>query len=208
MGRSLLLCAAVLTLAACNASTSSTGTTAPTAAPSAAVDTLIPSSSTAVRATPTSSPAGAVVQSSIELTKAFTSPLYRYSVAIGVNWQTAPAKKPGDEDVITATGTDTTIPIVVSPLGKQSYADWLKGYWAEVLKSVPPGCDGGNPSTWPAVTIGTLQGVWEQLCNAGVAFVDVGNKAYQFPWATSTFDNSQHLSLADFKTVLQTVTFP
>ena len=70
------------------------------------------------------------------------------------------------------------------------------------------GCDGGDPSTWPAVTVGGRQGVWQQMCNYAVAYVDVVGDAYQFAWANDTLETSEHLSIVDFKTVLESVTFP
>ena len=72
---------------------------------------------------------------------------------------------------------------------------------------MPFGCDGGDPSTWPPVAIGDLQGVWQQKCNAAVATVEHDGKAYQFAWENSTFDGDGHLSVADFKAVLETVKF-
>jgi hypothetical protein len=217
MRRILFVSITALTLAACNASVAPLGaaeTPAPSLAPSlaSAATSAGPSATTSAApiATPSPSPAVAPTQLLIALPKTFKSPLYRYTIGIGVNWQVKAAKHVDDEDLISATGTDTTIPVLVSALGSKSFTDWLKDYHKAVLNDpgVPPGCDGGDPSTWPAVTIGNQQGVWLQKCNAAVAFVDVGGKAYQFPWENGTFDNSQHLSLADFKTVLGTVTFP
>ncbi len=45
------------------------------------------------------------------------------------------------------------------------------------------------------------------LCNAAEALVHVGDRAYVFTWGSSTFDTSQHLSLASWKDLLKTVTF-
>jgi hypothetical protein len=215
MRRILFVSVAALTLAACNASVGPSGG-AGSPAPSLVLSVAPaptsagPSAMTSAAPIATPSPSLAVVPTPalIALPKTFKSPLYRYTIGIGVNWQVKAAQHVDDEDPTSATGTDTTIPVVASALKAQSFADWLKDYHATVVKNVPSGCDGGDPSTWPAVTIGTLQGVWEQKCNAAVAFVDVGGKAYQFPWENGTFDNSQHLSVADFKNVLESVTFP
>ena len=77
-----------------------------------------------------------------------------------------------------------------------------------MTSSVPAGCDGGDPSTWQAVAVGDHHGVWQQKCDAAVAIVEGGGKAYQFAWENSTFTDSQHMSVADFRAVLETVVFP
>ena len=172
---------------------------------------------------PTTSPAPSVVvavtPAPIQLPKTFRSPIYHYTIGIAANWKVTPAKFLSDSpkatgdlgtDVITVTGTDTTIPVTASALGSQSFADWLKAIQVAAKQDIntPQGCDGGDPSTWPSVAIGNRQGVWQQMCNYAVAYVDIGGLAYQFPWENGTFDTSKHLSVADFKTVLESVTFP
>ncbi len=57
------------------------------------------------------------------------------------------------------------------------------------------------------MAIGDLQGVWQQKCNAAVATVEHGGKAYQFAWENSTFEGSKHLSETNFKAVLASVKF-
>jgi hypothetical protein len=174
-------------------------------------------------ATPSISPSPslvvAVLPSPIVLPKTFTSKLYHDTIGIGSKWTVEAATVPIDSkkstdatafDVITVTGTDTTIPIAASVLGSQSFESWLKAIQTTALtdRNTPLGCDGGDPSTWPAVTVGGRQGVWQQMCNYAVAYVDVDGDAYQFAWANGTLETSEHLSIADFKTVLESVTFP
>ena len=147
----------------------------------------------------------------------FASPVYGYTMGLAADWTVKPAALPADDpastdvtgtDVVTVTGTDTTIQTVVSDLGGQAFEAWLTDYWTAMASAVPQGCDGGDPSTWPAVTVGDRQGVWQQKCNAAVAIVEDGGKAYQFAWENSTFKDPQHLPDADFKAVLGTVRFP
>jgi len=171
--------------------------------------TTPPAPSFAVAATP----------APVQLAKTFRSPIYHYTIGIAANWKVTPAKLLSDNpkatgdlgtDVIAVTGTDTTIPVTASALGSQPFADWLKAIQVAAVNDIntPQGCDGGDPSTWPTVAIGNRQGVWQQMCNYAVAYVDIGGLAYQFPWANGTFDTSKHLSVADFRTVLGSVTFP
>jgi hypothetical protein len=213
MRRVLYACVAVLSLAACNASAPSGITESPALTPAqsqATAATPGPSPSASSAATPAPSLVVAVTPPPIVLTRTFTSVANRFSMRIQDNWQTAPAKHSGDEDTVLATGNDTSILVDVSPLKKgQTFAAWLNDFHDQTLKdtTIPPGCDGGDPSTWPAVMISHLRGVWQQMCNQVNAFVEVGGKVYQFTWHNDTFDNSQHLSVADFKTVLQTVRF-
>ncbi len=151
------------------------------------------------------------------LSRHFTSPIYGYTMGLAADWTVQPASILADDpasteatgtDVVTVTGTDTTIETVVSDLGGETFEAWLQEYRAAVTPNVPPGCDGGDPSSWPSVTVGDRQGVWQQKCNAAVAIVEDGGKAYQFAWENSSFTDAAHLSATDFKTVLQTVTFP
>jgi hypothetical protein len=196
--------------------TSSTGTTGTSPPPASAasahpspVASAHPSSAASALATPMSLVG--------HLTVPFRSPVYGYSIRLDPTWTVAAATIAADDprsteetgaDLITVTGTDTAIPIVVSDLGGQAFGAWLEDYRAATTASVPPGCDGGDPSTWPAVTVGDRQGVWQQKCNAAVAIVEDGGKAYQFPWENGTFTTTQHLGVEDFKAVLATVTFP
>ena len=215
--RSILLAGVVtLVLAACSASGAGSSPSAgaavqssAVASPSAAPPTRFKSPSPAASPTPTASP--------ILLSKSFKSPIYGYTVGIANGWTAQPATLLADNpksddatatDVITVTGTDTTILDVAWNLNGKPFSTWLTGYWNGMRTSVPPGCDGGAPSSWPAVTVGGHQGVWQQKCNAAVATIAHGGKAYQFAWENDTFSGDQHLSVEDFQTVLGTVTFP
>ena len=111
-------------------------------------------------------------------------------------------------DAITVTGTDTTIGGLAWTLGDQTYDQWAAAYHADVAANEPNGCDGGDPSSWPAVTVGDRQGHWLQMCNAALAIVPVDGKVYVFSWESSTFDSGSHLDPLDFKTVLLTVEVP
>ena len=165
-------------------------------------------------ATPSDAP---VASSALTLSGTFTSPVYGYTIGLAPDWTVTAATLRADDpastdetanDVITVTGTDTTIPTLAWDLGTQDFTAWLDDYRAAMSAGVPPGCDGGDPSKWPAVTVGDRQGVWQQKCNAAVATVEFDGKAYQFAWENSTFDGTKHLSEAAFKAVLATVTFP
>ena len=147
----------------------------------------------------------------------FVSPIYGYTISLAADWTVQPASVPADDpasteatgtDVVTVTGTDSTIETVVSDLGGQAFGAWLQDYRAAVTPNVPSGCDGGDPSSWPSVAVGDRQGVWQQKCNAAVAIVEDGGKAYQFAWENGTFTAASHMSEEDFKAVLGTVTFP
>ena len=209
-GRQLSLClgvgVAAVILGACAASGS------PSSQPSASsVPTSALASSAAVSAaTPAASP-------TVTLSGTFTSPVYGYTIGLAPDWTVTAATLRADDpastdetanDVITVTGTDTTIPTLAWDLGAQDFSAWLDDYRAAMSAGVPPGCDGGDPSKWPAVPVGIRQGVWQQKCNAAVATVEFDGKAYQFAWENSTFDGTKHLSESAFKAVLATVTFP
>jgi hypothetical protein len=162
---------------------------------------------------PTTSPPSSMP--SMALTSSFTSRRYGYTIAIDPAWTTTPATKtwvgydnsPPFVDQIGVAGTDTTIQGSSQPLAKgQTYDEWLALYEALTVKSVPPGCNGGDPSTWPMVTVGGLQGRWQQACNAATAVVLVGDRVYAFNWSNAAFLPT-HLSIDDFKRVLATVTF-
>ena len=164
---------------------------------------------------PSSSPAATPSATPVALTSSFTSQRYGYTIAIGPAWTTTPATKtwvgldnsPPFVDQIAVAGTDTAIWGSSEPLAKgQTYDKWLALYHAATVSSVPPGCNGGDPSTWPIVTIGGRQGRWQQACNSADAVVQAGNRVYVFSWTNGTFGPT-HLPVDDFKRVLATVTF-
>jgi hypothetical protein len=150
------------------------------------------------------------------LEKPFSSTWYGYTILRSGDWTVKPAtthwtgvdNSPPAVDEITVTGTDTTIPAASQRLPKDAtYAAWLDAFHRNTVANVPSGCDGGEPSAWPTVQIGDQQGKLEMLCNAAEALVEVGGRVYVFDWSNSTFDGAQHLGLASWKRVLETVVF-
>ena len=180
---------------------------------------VVPTATPSPSPSPVPSQVAAVTPPPPVLTGTFRSPLYHYTIGLASKWTAHPATISIDSgkgtdatvlDLITATGTDTQIQVAASTLGRESFASFLKTIQTAALTdpNTPPGCDGGDPSTWPSVPIGDQQGVWQQMCNYVVAYADVKGKAYQFAWANSTLNTGQHLSIADFKHVLESVVFP
>ena len=110
-------------------------------------------------------------------------------------------------DAITFTGTDTSFTAASQPLGGQSYDQFLAAFHANTLKGVPAGCDGGEPSAWPAVQVGDQTGGLEMLCNAAEVLVHVGDRVYVFDWGNDTFDGMSHLNLASWKQLLKSIVF-
>jgi len=150
------------------------------------------------------------------LTKTFTSPTYGYSVGMGDDWTAKPATRkwvgvdnsPPTIDEIAATGTDTTISAASQALPKGTTFDqWLIPFHQNTLAGVPAGCDGGDPSSWPAIPIGDQMGRLEMLCNAAEAIVEVGGRVYVFGWGNSTFTGASHLGLPSWKVLLKSVAF-
>jgi len=211
----VIVAVAALAVAGCSATASPPASAAPsnpvTAEPSASVSSPVPPpASVAATASASATP-------SIALNRTFRSKVYHYTIGLAADWTVSPATVRADDptsteatatDVITVTGTDTTIQTVASDLGGQPFDAWLRDYRAAMSSSVPPGCDGGDPATWPAVAVGPLQGVWQQKCNAGLAIVEYRGEAYQIAWENGTFSSEQHLPVADFRSVLRSVTFP
>jgi hypothetical protein len=194
-----------------------TTATAASATPTAVAATSAPASpSHAPIAAPSPSPPDAVEQPSSSPTS-FTSPLYGYTVALPGGWAVHPATLfAGDpastdetaNDAIRVPGTDTTIGILAWGLGTSTYAAWTKAYHAEQLADDPSGCDGGDPSTWASIPIGTTMGHLQQRCNAAIAIVPIGRRVYMFSWEHDTFDSSRHLAESAFKTFLLGVQLP
>lgn len=163
-----------------------------------------------VRLTPN---AGDVVS---HLTSTFTSPLYHYRIRVDPSWTTdAATVRIGDStstdakdvDTVKVTGTDTTIEISATSMNGLSYDAWAVRRHQDAIPNVPPGCDGGDPSTWPTIPVGSAVGRLMQLCNAGEVSVAVGPDAYVFFWGNDTFNGTKHLDEAQFFRVLQSVEF-
>jgi len=209
--RRMLLVVVPLAFAACTASGTPSGVSPSAGAGSpSGVSSASPVASVAVTSPAAASP-------SLTLATSFKSRVYGYTIGLASGWTVNAATLLADDptstdvtatDVVTVTGTDTTIENLAWDLGGQPFDAWLRDYRAAMSSGVPAGCDGGDPSKWPAVAVGDREGVWQQKCNAAVATVEYGGKAYQFAWENSTFADTRHLSESDFKTVLTTVTFP
>lgn len=145
----------------------------------------------------------------------YVSPWYGYRLRIASTWTTKAAtthwhgvdNSPPAVDEITITGTDTTISIASQALKGQTLAQFLVPFHANTTANVPAGCDGGDPSTWASTAIGSETGRWYELCNAAEAVVAVGGRVYAFTWSNATFQGSEHLSLASWLKVLETMTF-
>ena len=176
-----------------------------------------PTSPPALEESPSPSIAPTASSLTTNLTRPYTSPLYGYTIGTDPSWTVKPGSLLADDprgtgdtsyDAITIPGTDTTVNILAWNLRDKTAHDWITQYHADVSKTVPFNCDGGDPSTWPAVPVGDHQGVWEQLCNAAEAIVNVGDWVYVFAWNNDTFDAAQHFQPSDFKRLLETVTLP
>jgi len=185
---------------------------------------LLPATSGTIGGVPTASPtttpaasAAAVASPRFPLTGTFTSTLMGYSIKIADGWVAEPATIPWDTatdngppgvDSITMTGTDSSLGVASQPIPAGStYEQFLVQFHKNTVPGVPTGCDGGDPSTWKSVQIGPETGVLQQLCNATIAFADVGGRIYRFAWGSDTFNTNQHITEAEFKDLLKTVTF-
>jgi len=150
------------------------------------------------------------------LDTAFTSPLYGYRIMLDQSWKvtptvfgrTNPLSQDPYADTIEVTGTDTEIGVSAAPLGHRTWDQLLAQLRAAATGNVPPGCEGGDPSTWPTISVGNKQGRVQVACNAEWVYVLVGDRVYEFDWGNTTFEGSSHLQEPDFRTVLKTVQFP
>ena len=151
------------------------------------------------------------------LTRTFTSPTYGYSIGMADGWTAKPATKkwvgvdnsPPVVDVVTVTGTDTAVQGVSQAIPKGTTFDrWLVPFHQFTVDSLAtnPGCDGGDPSTWPPIQIGNQTGRLQMNCNGAEALAAVGGRAYVFDWSNATFEGT-HLALAGWKELLKSVTF-
>lgn len=170
----------------------------------------VPSIAPSAVAVPSDAPASA---SSVDTDTIFSSPTYGYAIPIRSDWTATPAARrwtgtdnnETNTDRIAVTGTDTTIGVASQPFPQgQSFSDWLAIFRGTT--GTPLGCDGGDPATWPTVSVGGTDGVWQQLCNAAQALVVRDGRAYVFSWSNSTFDAGSHLAPSAFKALLARVT--
>jgi hypothetical protein len=149
------------------------------------------------------------------LDKSFTSPSYGYTIKQSADWTVKAAtahwkgvdNSPPATDEMTITGTDSVVSIASQSLGGKTLDEFLVPFHAFTIANVPPGCDGGEPSTWPSTPIGPETGRWYELCNASEAVVEVGGRVYAFSLGNNTFDGSRHLHTASWLRLLETVTF-
>jgi hypothetical protein len=150
------------------------------------------------------------------LTARFRSPTYGYSIGIADGWTTKPATErwvgPDNSgpviDQVSMSGTDTSLTAASQklPIGT-TYAAWLASFHENTIANVPKNCDGGDPSTWPAIAIGPETGRLEMLCNAAEALVQVGDRVYVFDWSNARFDKESQLGIASWVRLLESVTF-
>jgi hypothetical protein len=171
--------------------------------PATAVDSAVPSTSPLPYVMPA-------------LSSTFTSPRYGYTISIAPDWKRWPAirtwagpdNSPEVVDEITVTGTDTTVSGAAQQLAPgQTFDQWLVPFHDAGIGHLATLCLGGDPATWPPVTIGSATGRWQQMCNAAQAVVEVDGWVYVFSWGHETFNIHRHLSVDDFKTVLRSVQF-
>jgi hypothetical protein len=150
------------------------------------------------------------------LTRSFTSPLYGYTILVDPTWTAVPSttarpdilSRDDHQDGIDVAGTDTAIGASSAPLGNRTWDQLLRALRDAKIGDVPQGCEGGDPSTWPTIPVGPLQGRLQQLCNAALVYVLHGETVYAFEWGNQTFDATQHLDEADFFVVLKGASFP
>ena len=147
----------------------------------------------------------------------FSSPLYGYSVDLPAGWTATAATMYADDpastedtatDMIPVPGTDTTIGILAWDLGRQTYAEWAKAFHDDTVANVPAGCDGGDPSTWPTIRVGGVDGHLVRKCNEVVAVVPLGKRVYVLAWGNRTFGADLHIPEADFETFISGVRLP
>jgi len=183
---------------------------------------LLPATSGPIGGVQTPSPSASPVASPspsprFPLTGTFTSPIMGYSIRIAdgwsvesatVRWDTYTDNDPPGADAITMNGTDSSLVMASQPIpAGTTFLQWLDRFHQNTIPGVPAGCDGGDPSKWKPVQIGPETGVLQQLCNATIAFVEVGGRVYRFAWGNDTFNTDQHITEAEFKALLKTVTF-
>lgn len=150
---------------------------------------------------------------------AFRSPLYGYSIALPQGWEAVAATQYPDapksteqtsSDSFRVPGTDTTIRVTADYLGGGTYATWANAYHQSILAdaAVPSGCDGGDPSSWRRLQIGTGEGYLLQKCNEAIGVMPVGKRVYLFIWGNRTFVEGHHYPQSRFEKLLAGVTLP
>ena len=150
------------------------------------------------------------------LTGTFTSPTYGYSVGLAKGWTTSPATStwagsgvsPTVFDTIAIAGTDTSITAASEPFPVGiTFDDWLVQFHQRAMQDRPPGCDGGDPSTWVSIRIGTQAGRVAMGCNAAEVLAIVNGRGYVFGMTNATTKVADHLGFAAWTELLNSVTF-
>jgi hypothetical protein len=211
----VLVAVAPLLVTACGQDRATSAPAPASASPSAATARQVTPSpaSGSNPASPSADPSGSASAARIR----FTSPLYGYTVVLPASWTANPATMVADDpastgdtatDAFTVPGTDTTIGALAWDLGSGTYEAWAKAYHDDLVGHVPQGCDGGDPSTWPSIQVGTVQGHLLQKCNAAEVMVAIGKRVYVFSWGNDTFEAGTHLPEPEFERLLLGVTLP
>jgi hypothetical protein len=176
----------------------------------------------------TRTPSAATSQASEVPAPTFASPLYGYAVAGPGGWTATAATMYADDPASTGTmatdmfrvpGTDTTIGALAWDLGGGSYATWAKAYHDDglpprlrvsrrVIAPVPRGCDGGDPSAWALIRVGTTNGHLLQECDSAEVMVPIGKRVYVFSWGNDTVEDGAHFPQSGFEAFLLGVTLP
>ena len=183
--------------------------------PRAVVGTPTPPPARSPAASPAPSPA---LSPAFQLSQAFTSPIYGYTIGVGPGWAVVPATLPADDpaagdngaDQIKPAGTDTTVTVDVGSLGGQTF-DRYKTDLAQAVANdtaIPASCRPSDPSRWAEIPVGDKTGLRVVKCNFEQVIVDAGDRVYTFTWGHDTFENARHLLLGHFQDMLATVTFP
>ena len=150
------------------------------------------------------------------LTGKFTSPTYGYSIGIAKGWTTTPAStawagtgvSPTVVDTIAIAGTDTSITAASEPFPVGiTFDDWLAQFHQRAIQDRPPGCDGGDPSTWVSIRIGNQGGRVAMGCNAAETLVIVNGRVYVFGMTNATTSVADHLGFGSWTELLNSVTF-
>lgn len=148
------------------------------------------------------------------LTGTFTSPWYGFSIGTADGWETAVATKHWVDwddswpnvDEIRITGTDTLVDIGSQALKKgQTFDQWLAAYHADAVANTPPGCGGGEPSTWKSTLVGLETARYTIGCNWATAVLPKDGRVYTFSLRHTSFDASQQLRVSDFLLLLRSV---
>ena len=188
--------------------------TAPAVVATAAATT--PSSTPTPSPTPSPSIPPTLGVGGADLTQTFHSPLFGYAMNYATGWNvtpgtvrwTGPDNSGSKSDRIQLTGTDTTIwgSSAALPAG-QTFAKWAAAYHAYLAANMEAACDGGDPSTWQPIQIGSETGRRIDFCNASEAVIAVGSRIYDFGLGQDTFTSASHADPGTFEAMLKTVVF-